>query len=62
MAKNMVRTYLHFGILELPLTKWMVYNGQSQSQMDDLGVPPISGNLHIPILSPLPSGNLTVSY
>jgi hypothetical protein len=30
--------------------------------MYELGVPPISGNLHIPILSPLHSGNLKVSY
>ena len=28
--------------------KWMVYNGQSQSKMDDLGVPPYDlGNTHV---------------
>ena len=27
--------------------KWMVYKGQSDLEMDDLGVPPFSGNLHV---------------
>ena len=27
--------------------KWMVCNGKPMFQMDDLGVPPISGNLHM---------------
>jgi hypothetical protein len=26
------------------IPKWMVYNGKSQSKMDDLRVPPILGN------------------
>ena len=26
---------------------WMVYNGKSQSKMEDLGYPPILGTLHI---------------
>jgi hypothetical protein len=31
-------------------SKWMVYNGKSQSKMVDVGVPSILGNLHIYIL------------
>ena len=28
------------------IPKWMVYKGTSHLEMDDLGVPPISGNHH----------------
>ena len=38
----------------VPLYRWMVYNGKSQTKMDDLEVPPILGNLQIAIFVPLP--------
>ena len=34
-------------VMGVPPKCWMVYSGKSQSKIDDLGVPPMSRNLHM---------------
>ena len=42
--------------------KWMVYQGKSHLEMDDLGVPPIQGNPPIFAMIQLPLGDPIFSH
>jgi hypothetical protein len=50
---------LHGGFLNGGTTNWMIYNGKSQQEMDDLGGTPILGHFHMGVSDPV-SPPLTV--